>query len=86
MITARGLVQTFSTRQGRAKVDVRAVVVGGIQEAIDRAGNLLGFEARIVLSGLLSDADLDAAERALQDGSESLVDLTRLAYGRRTED
>ena len=65
---------------------VRAVVVEGIQEAIDRAGKTLGFQARIVLDGLLSDTDLDEAERALQDGSRSLVDLTRLAYGRRTGD
>lgn len=64
---------------------VRSVIVGGIQEAIDRAGQLLDFRARIVLDGLLSDTDLDRAEEALRDGSRSLVDLTRLAYGRHTE-
>lgn len=65
---------------------VRAVVVDGIQEAIDRAGKFLEFRARLVLGGLLSDTDLDKAEQALQEGSRSLVDLTRFAYGRQAEE
>jgi hypothetical protein len=42
---------------------------------LDRAGDVLGFEARLQLTGLVTTIDNDQAEADLESGSRPLIDI-----------
>jgi len=56
-------------------------IVGGLQEALDRVGNVLGFDVELELSGLPEPGDFDRAVDDLRMGSRSLLSLSRFSLG-----
>lgn len=59
----------------RFQIRLRNASLQGLQTAIDRAGETLGFEATIRLSGVLTDADLDQLEQDLRAGSRPIAEM-----------
>lgn len=59
----------------RFKVSVRDAGLAGLDQMLDRAGTVLGFKARLLLTGLVTTTDIDQAEADLQSGSRPLIDL-----------
>lgn len=68
-------------RFARFEVAVRAPIIAGLQEAIQVAGEAIGFDARIEVTGLLTVQELDEAEAHLANGTRSLTALSDLAQG-----
>ncbi len=59
----------------RFQVVLRDRIVRGLNEALTRAGRILGFDARLSVEGLPTVADIDRAERMLAEGKLSYKDL-----------
>ncbi|MGX1163461.1 hypothetical protein RKD54_004451 [Pseudarthrobacter sp. SLBN-100] len=59
----------------RFQILVRDTVLGGLQEAIDRAGLAIGYTAKLELSGVLDSEDLDECEAELQSGTRRILEL-----------
>lgn len=60
----------------RLKIELRDMITAGVNEALDRAGCRMGFDARIELRGVPRLEDVDNAVRELHQGPEGkLVDL-----------
>ncbi|MGN7187522.1 hypothetical protein [Microbacterium enclense] len=69
----------------RFQVAVRAPIMAGLQEAIHIAGQVIGFEAELEVSGLLTVQELNEAEDHLAKGTRSLTALTDLALGLKSD-
>ena len=59
----------------RLVVKLREVALKGLQEAINRAGEKMGFNAELVLSGVLTLDDLARMENDLQAGTRPIADM-----------
>ncbi len=59
----------------RFQVRLRNAALQGLRTAIDRAGETIGFEASIQLSGVLTEADLDQLEQDLRAGSRPIAEM-----------
>lgn len=59
----------------RFQVAVRDTVLAGIQDAVDKAGAAMGFEAKLTLSGVLTPNDLDQLEAELEHGTRPILEL-----------
>jgi hypothetical protein len=59
----------------RFKVSVRDAGLAGLDQMLDRAGAVLGFKARLQLTGLVTTNDIDQAEADLEAGSRRLTHL-----------
>ncbi|HWU33111.1 MAG TPA: hypothetical protein VN108_09560, partial [Marmoricola sp.] len=59
----------------RFDAKLRDVAVDGLQDAINRAGTLMGFDATLQLSGVLGEADLDQLEHDLSAGVRPMSEL-----------
>lgn len=61
----------------RYKIVVRDSILAALSHSIRNAGAQIGFEASLVVDGLLDDADLDRATDDLLTGARSLYDISR---------
>lgn len=61
------------------KIRVREAILAGINAALTIAGSVLGYEARLEITGLPTMADVTQAENDLETGQRSLPDMIRMA-------
>jgi hypothetical protein len=59
----------------RLVVRLREIALEGLQEAINRAGEKMGFNAELVLSRVLTLSDLARMENDLQAGTRPIADM-----------
>ena|GEM_PF-2683361 len=59
----------------RFVVKLRDIALLALQTAVDRAGERIGFNARIKLAGVLTEADLDRLEADLQAGTRPISEM-----------
>lgn len=59
----------------RFQLVVRDIVLSALQKAVDRSGSVIGFESKLMLSGVLTHVDLDRFEADLRQGSRPILDL-----------
>ena len=62
----------------RLKISIRKAGLAGLNQMLDRAGDVFGFEARLQLTGLVTTIDIDQAEADLESGSRPLIDILRI--------
>jgi len=60
------------------KISIRDAGLAGLNQMLDRAGDVLGFEARLQLTGLVTTIDIDQVEADLESGSGPLIDILRI--------
>lgn len=53
----------------RFKIELRSVLLGGLNRGLEMVGERLGWSSRIVIDGLPSERDVQQAEQDLIDGS-----------------
>ncbi|KYJ97529.1 hypothetical protein [Microbacterium sp. CH1] len=59
----------------RFNANLRDLAVGGLQDAINRAGAAIGFDASLQLAGVLTKADLDRLEHDLSAGTRPMREI-----------
>lgn len=59
----------------RFNAKLRDLAVRGLQDAIDRAGAVIGFDAVLQLTGVVTDADLDRLEHDLSTGDRPMSEI-----------
>jgi hypothetical protein len=62
----------------RFKISMRDLILKGLDDAIVRAGKVIGFQTAVALDGVLTTGDLDRAEADLRLGRTPIAELLRL--------
>jgi len=59
----------------RFKARVRRAIIDTLNTGLERAGNVLGFAARVEIEGLPTEAEIDAAAASLRAGDRSFKEI-----------